>query len=101
MSRQKRIVPTSGVDVAIAKRGMNKSAVVPVGGGAEVYYKPGGAGKAGSGGGLVVRGVHVKPGHRLGTKAKALKGCAGKKGSEFKSCVVTALGASPRSLKNY
>lgn len=101
MARIRRVVPTSGIDVAIAKRGVNKSAVVPIGGGAEVYTKPGGAGKAGSGGVIVIRGVHVKPSHKLGTKAKALKACAGKKGTEFKGCVTSALGAAPRSLKNY
>jgi hypothetical protein len=101
MGRVRREVPTSGIDVAIAKRGMNKSAVVPVGAGSEVFIKPHGAGKAGTGGRIVVRGEHVKPSHKLGTKAKGLKGCAGKRGSDFKACVVSALGAAPRSLKNY
>lgn len=101
MAVRRRDVPANVVDLAVAKRGMNKSAVIPVGAGTELYTKPGGAGKAGSGGVIVIRGQHVKPKHKLGTKAKALKACAGKKGSEFKSCVTTALGAAPRSLKNY
>lgn len=102
MSVHRRVVPTSGIDIADAKRARgNVSAVVPIGGGSEVFTKEKGAGKAGRGGYITIRGVRVKPSHKLGTKAKALKACAGKKGTEFKSCVTSALGNAPRSLKNY
>ncbi len=96
----KRVIPTSAIDIAEAKRAVNVDATVPVGGGTELYVKPGGAGRAGSGGRIVVRGEHVKPSHKLGTKAKALKDCAGKKGSDFKGCVTAAIGRAPRSLRN-
>lgn len=98
----RRIVPTSAITVSDEKRVRgNASVVVPVGGGSEIYTREGGSGAAGTGGYIVVRGVHVKPGHKLGTKAHALKGCAGKTGKEFRSCVVTALGKAPRSLKKF
>lgn len=101
MTVRRKIVPTSAVELAIAKRASNVSAVVPVSPGAEVFYKEGGAGRAGRGGHIVIRGTHVKPSHRLGTKAKALKDCAGKKGGDFKTCVTGALGKAPRSLARY
>ncbi len=101
MTRPKVHVPANVIDLAEAKRGGNKSAVIPMGAGSEVYIKPGGAGRAGAGGRIVIRREHVKPSHRLGSKAKGLKACAGKKGTEFKGCVESALGAAPRSLKNY
>ena len=87
----RRAVPTSAVDVAIAKRGSNKSAVVPMGGGSEVYLK--------SAGTIVVRGTRVTPGHRLGAKAKAMKACAGKKGCEFMSCLEAGGVTPPRSIR--
>jgi hypothetical protein len=95
----RREVPTSAIDIAEAKRGSNVAAVVPIGRGAEVYIKPGGAGKAGSGGRIVVRGTHVKPSHKLGTKAKAMRGCAGKRGCDFQSCLETAGITAPRSIR--
>jgi hypothetical protein len=98
---ERRIVPTSAIDISDAKRARgNVSIVVPVGGGSEVFTKAKGSGKAGRGGYVIVRGTHVKSGHKLGSKAKALKDCAGEKGAEFKNCVVKALGKAPRSLKN-
>lgn len=99
MARQKVAMPTSAIDIAEAKRAMNVDAVVPVGGGAEVYIKPGGAGAAGSGGRIVLRGTHVKPSHRLGSKAKGMKACAGKKGCEFMSCLEAAGVTPPRSIR--
>lgn len=99
MARNKIAMPTSAVDIAEAKRAMNVDAVVPVGGGAELYIKPGGAGAAGSGGRIVLRGTHVKPSHRLGTKAKAMKACAGKKGCEFMSCLEAGGVTPPRSIR--
>lgn len=92
-------VPTSAIDIAEAKRGSNVDAVVPVGKGAEVYIKPRGAGEAGSGGRIVVRGTRVKPSHKLGTKAKAMRACAGKKGCEFQSCLEAAGITAPRSVR--
>lgn len=87
----RRAVPTSAIDVAIAKQGSNKDAVVPVGGGSEVYLK--------SDGTIVVRGTKVTPGHRLGAKAKAMKACAGKKGCDFMSCLEAGGVTPPRSIK--
>lgn len=95
----RREVPTSAIDIAEAKRGSNVSAVVPVGKGAEVYIKPGGSGAAGAGGRIVVRGTHVKPSHKLGTKAKAMRACAGKRGCEFESCLNAAGITAPRSIR--
>ena len=95
----RREVPTSAIDIAEAKRGSNVDAVVPVGKGAEVYIKPGGAGAAGSGGRIVVRGTRVKPSHKLGTKAKAMRACAGKKGCDFQSCLEAAGITAPRSIR--
>jgi hypothetical protein len=92
-------VPASAVELARAKRAENISAVVPIGGGAEVYTKPGGAGKAGRGGVIVIRGTHVKPSHRLGTKAKGMKACAGKRGCEFEACLSAAGITPPRSIR--
>ena len=100
MAKGRVTMPTSAIDIAEAKRAVNVSAVVPIGGGAEVYIKPGGSGRAGAGGRIVLRREHVKPSHKLGSKAKALKDCAGKRGSDFKTCVVGALGKAPRSLKH-
>lgn len=96
----RRIVPTSAITVSEEKlhRG-NRSIVVPVGGGSEVFLKEDGAGKAGAGGYVVVRGVHTYPGHKLGTKAKAMKACAGKKGSEFMSCLEQGGITAPRSIR--
>ena len=99
MAKGKVAMPTSAVDIAEAKRAMNVDAVVPIGGGAELYIKPGGAGAAGSGGRIVLRGTHVKPSHKLGTKAKAMKACAGKKGCEFQSCLEAAGVTPPRSIR--
>ncbi len=99
MAKGKVAMPTSAVDIAEAKRAMNVDAVVPVGGGAELYIKPGGSGLAGSGGRIVLRGTHVKPSHRLGTKAKGMKACAGKKGCEFMSCLEAAGVTPPRSIR--
>lgn len=96
---QKRVIPTSAIDIAEAKRAVNVDATVPVGGGTELYVKPGGAGKAGSGGRIVVRGEHVRPSHRLGSKAAAMKACAGKRGCEFGSCLESAGIKTPRSIK--
>jgi len=95
----RRVVPTSAIDIAEAKRGVNVSAVVPVGSGSEVYIKPGGAGAAGSGGRIVVRGTRVKPSHKLGTKAKAMRACAGKRGCDFMGCLETAGITPPRSIR--
>lgn len=99
MAAKKVSMPTSAIDVAEAKRAVNVDATVPVGGGAEIYIKPGGAGKAGAGGRIVLRREHVKPSHRLGTKAKAMKACAGKKGCEFQSCLDAAGITAPRSIR--
>lgn len=99
MAKGKVAMPTSAIDVAEAKRAVNVDAVVPVGGGAELYIKPGGAGKAGSGGRIVVRREHVKPSHKLGSKARAMKECAGKRGCEFESCLTSAGITPPRSIK--
>jgi|CXWL01.1.fsa_nt_gi hypothetical protein len=99
MSVVRREVPTSAIDIAEAKRAVNVEAVVPIGRGAEVYIKPRGAGAAGSGGRIVVRGTHVKPSHKLGTKAKAMRACAGKRGCDFMGCLDAAGITAPRSIR--
>ena len=99
MARGKVSIPTSAIDVAEAKRAVNVDATVPVGAGAEIYIKPSGAGKAGAGGRIVVRREHVKPSHRLGTKAKAMKACAGKKGCDFEKCLTEGGITPPRSIR--
>lgn len=77
----------------------NVSRVVPVSGGAEVYVRPASFhSRAGAGGRVVIRGQHVKPGHRLGSKAAAMKACAGQKGCDFKSCLDNAGIKAPRSI---
>jgi hypothetical protein len=96
---RKVAVPASAIDVAEAKRAVNVDATVPIGGGAEVYVKPGGAGRAGAGGRIVIRGEHVKPSHKLGSKAKAMKACAGKKGCEFEKCLQDGGITPPRSIR--
>lgn len=92
-------VRASAVELAEAKRAQNVSAVVSIGGGAEVYTKPRGSGAAGRGGKIVIRGTHVKPSHRLGSKAKAMKACAGKRGCEFEQCLTSAGITAPRSVR--
>lgn len=77
----------------------NKSRVIHLSGGAEVFVKEGGSGKAGSGGRIVIRGQHVKPSHKLGAKARAMKACAGKRGCDFKSCLEAGGITSPRSVR--
>jgi hypothetical protein len=99
MAKGKVAMPTSAIDVAEAKRAVNVDAVVPVGGGAEIYIKPGGAGAAGAGGRIVLRREHVKPSHRLGTKARAMKECAGKKSCDFEKCLREAGITPPRSIR--
>jgi len=96
---KKVAVPASAIDIAEAKRAVNVDATVPIGHGAEIYIKPGGAGAAGAGGRIVVRGEHVKPSHRLGTKAKAMKACAGKEACEFEKCLSAAGITPPRSIR--
>ena len=96
---RKVVVPASAIDVAEAKRAVNVDATVPIGGGAELYIKPGGSGRAGAGGRIVIRGEHVKPSHKLGTKAKAMKACGGKKGCDFSACLVSAGITPPRSIR--
>jgi hypothetical protein len=96
---ERREVPASAIDIAEAKRGSNVAAVVPIGRGTEIYVKAGGAGRAGAGGRIVVRGTHVKPSHKLGTKAKGMRACAGKKGCEFESCLEQAGITPPRSVR--
>lgn len=87
----RRVVPTSAIDVAIAKQGSNKSAVVPIGGGSEVYVRGDRT--------IVIRGTKVTPAHRLGSKAKAMKACAGKKSCEFMSCLEAGGVTPPRSIR--
>jgi hypothetical protein len=96
---ERRVVPASAIDIAEAKRGSNVSAVVPIGMGTELYIKAAGAGRAGNGGRIIVRGTHVKPTHRLGSKAKAMRDCAGKKGCDFKQCLESAGVSAPRSIR--
>lgn len=99
MAKGRRVVPASAIEIAESKRGQNISAVVPIGKGSEVYVRSKGAGAAGRGGKIVIRGEHVSPAHRIGTKAKAMKACAGKRGCEFESCLSSAGITPPRSIR--
>lgn len=96
---RKVVVPASAIDVAEAKRAVNVDAAVPIGNGAEIYIKPGGSGKAGAGGRIVIRGEHVKPSHKLGSKAKAMRACAGKRGCDFEKCLTDGGITPPRSIR--
>ena len=99
MGRNRVVLPTSAVDISKAKIDAgNIDTVVPVSRTSEVFYKLDGSGKAGRGGFVVHRKIHVKKDHKLGAKAKAMRGCAGKKGCDFKSCLETAGITAPRSV---
>lgn len=100
MARGRVTVAADAVKLSEAKSEYgNVSRVVPVSGGAEVYVRPASfKSKAGAGGRVVIRGQHVKAGHKLGTKAKSMKACAGKRGCEFKSCLESAGITAPRSV---
>lgn len=80
----------AAVPIALAKSDLGmKNTVVPVGSGTEIYYKKGM-------GQLVVRREGRTGG--LNEKAKALKKCGGKRGSDFTSCVASALGRAPSAM---
>jgi hypothetical protein len=91
MGKNRVVVQPTITDLMAAKRGLNKDAVIRIGSNAEVYQRTDGR--------MVIRGVHVKPSHKLGTKAKAMKACAGKKGKEFGSCLTSAGITAPRTLR--
>lgn len=109
-SVKRRALPTTAVDVARAKYdyGM-KRAVVPTGKGTEVVVKSGAKGTAFAGQPQV---VHRKMGRALAKKgyekatgtygtssrARALKGCTGKRGCDFVGCVKEAMGHVPVNL---
>jgi hypothetical protein len=93
MAKLRAVVPTSAVGLVDEKRGRgNKDQVVRIGTNAEVYLNKKGH--------VVIRGVHVKPGHKLGTKAKAMKACAGKKGHDFGKCLTDSGIRAPRTLRS-
>lgn len=91
MGKHRVIVQPTISDLMATRRGSNKDAVIRIGANAEVYTRTDGT--------MVIRGVHVKPGHKLGSKAKAMKACAGKKGKEFGSCLTSAGITAPRTLR--
>lgn len=87
-----RSVPANAMDIAYAKKGANVLRTVPISGtGNEVLVKDSGqvvVRKVGRGGPRVTSG-----------RARALKGCKGKRGCEFATCVESALGKMPSKLK--
>ena len=88
--RKRAITGAAAVPVAMAKADLGMAnTVVPVGDGTEIYYKTGV-------GQLVVRREGRSGG--LNAKATALKRCGGKKGSDFVSCVASALGRAPSAM---
>jgi hypothetical protein len=101
MARGKVTVAADAAKLAEAKSEYgNVSRVVPISGGAEVYVRPASfTSGAGRGGRVVIRGQHVKSSHRLGTKAKGMKACAGKRGCDFEQCLTSAGITAPRSIR--
>ena len=89
----KRKAPIEGgaaVPVALTKADLGmRNTVVPIGGGAEIYYKKGL-------GQLVVR--HTGRTGGLNARAAALKACKNKKGDAAEACIKAAIGVTPYSL---
>lgn len=100
-SIKRRPLPGDAVSVASAKKALGmRRAVVPVeGSNAEIVVKSGAKGTAYQGRNQIV----VRKLGRLGPtetsgRARALKGCKGKKGCDFVGCVREALGHVPTNL---
>jgi hypothetical protein len=99
-SAKRRALPTTAVDIAKAKYefGM-RTAVVPTGAGTEVVVKQGAKGTAFAGQPQIVHRIMGRGGPLLtSSRAKALRGCKGKKGCDFATCVKGALGVVPTNL---
>lgn len=94
-------LPADAASVAIAKRELGmKRAVVPVAGStAEIVAKTGAAGTAYAGRlQIQVRKMGRGGPTETSSRARALKGCGGKKGCDFVECVRDALGRVPKNL---
>lgn len=102
VSAKRQPVPLNAIDVARAKRQIGARRVaVPVGvAPIEVVEKANTNLRTKSGSrSIVIRKIGRGGPAETSSRAKALKGCKGKKGSEFAACVKDALGNLPPSLK--
>lgn len=99
-SIKRRALSTNAVEVAVAKHAIGmRRAVAPAGDGAEIVAKSGAKGTAYAG----KLQIQVRKMGRTGptetsSRARALKGCKGKRGCDFVGCVREALGHVPTNL---
>ena len=110
-SIKRRAIATNAVDIALAKHELGmRRAVAPDGSGGEVVVKTGAAGTAYAGKtqiqerkmgrALAKKGAEKETGaYGTSSRARALKGCKGKKGCEFVGCVKEAMGHVPTNLQ--
>lgn len=96
-------VPTDATQISLAKHkfGM-RSTVVGAGGGIEVYVKRGPSGTDYHGKPELVYRPATNPElaeHKQSGRRKALAGCKNKKGCEFASCAMNALGHISTNLQ--
>ena len=88
----KRGVPASAMDIALAKRDSNVARAVPISGtGNQILVKDSGQ--------VVVRRVGRGGPKLTSSRARALAGCKGKTKCDFAECVKSALGVMPSKLK--
>ena len=99
-SIRRRGIKTTAVDVALAKHGLGmRRAVQPDGSGGEIVVKSGAKGTAYAGKVQIQARKMGRTGPtETSHRAKALKGCKGKKGCDFVACVKDALGHVPTNL---
>jgi hypothetical protein len=99
-SIKRATLQTSAVEAAIAKHALGmRRAVVPAGGGKEIVAKTGGKGTAYAGKlQLQIRKMGRTGPTETSGRAKALKGCKGKRGCDFVDCVKDAMGRVPTNL---
>ena len=90
--KERRDAPASALDIAYGKKDANKMRAVKITGtGNEVLVKDSGQ--------IVLRRVGRGGPRVTSSRARALKGCKGKRGCEFATCVESALGKMPSKLK--
>ena len=88
----RRAVPATAMDIALAKKESNVARAVPISGtGNQVLVKDSGQ--------VVVRKVGRGGPKLTSGRARALAGCKGKTKCAFAECVESALGVMPSKLK--
>jgi hypothetical protein len=100
-SVRRRPLAASAVDLAMAKFevGARRAVVPAVGSNAEIVVKHGAKGTGFAGRPqIVIRRMGRGGPTETSGRARALKGCKGKKGCEFVGCVRSALGNVPTNL---